>query len=92
VAALDKIPLKAVQAVTLGLPAGATQQVLRNYLESWRAIKPKTTGHDLKKRGLSPGPEYKTLLRKLRAAWLDGEIMTPEQEAALLDKLIKSVG
>jgi tRNA nucleotidyltransferase (CCA-adding enzyme) len=92
VAALDKIPLKAVQAVTLGLPAGASQQVLRNYLESWRAIKPKTTGHDLKKRGLPPGPEYKTLLRKLRAAWLDGEIKTPEQEAALLDKLFKSVG
>ncbi len=88
---LDKIPVKAVQAVYLGLPAGATQQVLRNYLESWRAIKPKTTGHDLKKRGLPPGPEYKTLLRKLRVAWLDGEVKTAKQEAALLDKLISSV-
>jgi tRNA nucleotidyltransferase (CCA-adding enzyme) len=81
--------LKAVQAVSLGLPSGATRQILRRYLESWRAIKPKTSGHDLKKRGLPPGPEYKTLLRKLRDAWLDGEITSVQEEIALLDKLSK---
>jgi tRNA nucleotidyltransferase (CCA-adding enzyme) len=91
VAALDKIPLKAVQAVFLGLPPGPTRQILHDYLETWRDIKPKTTGHDLKKRGLPPGPEYKNILRKLRAAWLDGEIYAPEQETALLDKLTKTV-
>jgi tRNA nucleotidyltransferase (CCA-adding enzyme) len=89
-AVLDKIPLKSIQAVYLGSPTGTTLQVLRNYLESWRTIKPKTTGHDLKKRGVPPGPEYKTILRKLRAAWLDGEVTTVEQEAVLLDKLIDS--
>jgi tRNA nucleotidyltransferase (CCA-adding enzyme) len=91
VAAMDKIPLKAVQAVSLGLPAGQAQQTLRSYLESWRFIKPRSTGHDLNKQGLPPGPEYKTLLRKLRAAWLDGEVKTVEEEIALLDKLIKNI-
>jgi tRNA nucleotidyltransferase (CCA-adding enzyme) len=91
VISLDKIPLKAVQAVSLGLPAGPARQSLRNYLETWRVVKPRTTGHDLKKRGLPPGPEYKTLLGKLRAAWLDGEIETVEEEMALLDKLAKSI-
>jgi tRNA nucleotidyltransferase (CCA-adding enzyme) len=89
VVALDKISRKAVEAVSLALPAGPARRTLLSYLESWRGIKPKTTGHDLKKRGLPPGPEYKTLLRKLRAAWLDGEVKTVEQEIALLDKLTK---
>jgi tRNA nucleotidyltransferase (CCA-adding enzyme) len=91
VAVLDKIPLKSVQAVFLGSPAGPTRQILRNYLETWRVIKPRTTGHDLKKRGLPPGPDYKTLLHKLRAAWLDGEVKTVEEEIAMLDKLSRPI-
>jgi len=87
VAVLDKIPLKAVQAVFLALPADPAQQQLRKYLETWRHIKPKTTGHDLKKRGLPPGPGYKSILRGLREAWLDGEVKTVDEEMAVLDKL-----
>jgi tRNA nucleotidyltransferase (CCA-adding enzyme) len=87
VVVLDKISLKAVQVVFLALPEGPTRRIFGSYLESWRGVKPKTTGHDLKKRGLPPGPEYKSILRKLRAAWLDGEVKTGEQELALLDTL-----
>ncbi len=87
VAKLDKIPLKAVQAVALALPEGPGRKTLDNYLETWRHIKPKTTGHDLIKRGMSPGPAYKTILHRLREAWLDGEVMTPKEELVLLDKL-----
>jgi tRNA nucleotidyltransferase (CCA-adding enzyme) len=89
VAVLDEIPLKAVQAVSLGLPDGPARQELHDYLETWRHIKPKTTGHDLKKRGLPPGPAYKSILRRLREAWLDGEVKTVIEEMALLDNLIK---
>jgi tRNA nucleotidyltransferase (CCA-adding enzyme) len=89
VAALDDIPLRAVQSVSLVLPAGPARQALHNYLETWRHIKPKTTGHDLKNRGLPPGPEYQSILRRLREAWLDGEVKTLEEEIILLDKLIK---
>ncbi len=89
VAVLDRISLKAVQTVFLALPAGPARRIFGTYLKSWRKVKPKTTGHDLKKRGLPPGPEYKSILRKLRAAWLDGEVNTVEQEIALLDKLTR---
>jgi len=89
VVVLDKIPLKAVQAVLLALPAGSGRQVLFDYLATWRHVRPKATGHDLKKRGLSPGPAYKSILQRLRAAWLDGEVSTVEEELRLLDKLIK---
>jgi tRNA nucleotidyltransferase (CCA-adding enzyme) len=89
VAVLDEIPLKAVQAVFLALPAGPVRQGLCDYLETWRHVRPRTTGHDLKKRSLPPGPAYQSILRRLRAAWLDGEVKTVDEEMALLDKLIK---
>jgi tRNA nucleotidyltransferase (CCA-adding enzyme) len=88
VAVLDGIPLKAVQVVFQALPDGPNRQVLKDYLETWWHVKPKTNGHELKKRGLQPGPAYKSILQRLRAAWLDGEIRTVEGEKALLDKLI----
>ena len=40
----------------------------------WRHVKPKITGNDLKKFGIEPGPKYQIILRKLRNAWLDGEV------------------
>ena len=87
VAVLDAVPLKAVQAVSLALPVGPARQQLRAYLETWRQVKPKTNGHDLKKRGLLPGPAYQSILRSLREAWLDGEVKTVDDEMALLEKL-----
>jgi len=91
VAVLDAVPLKAVQAVSLALSAGPARQELYDYLETWRHVKPKTTGHDLKKRGLPPGPVYQSILRRLREARLDGEVETVDEEMALLDKLTKKV-
>lgn len=89
VAVLDAVPLKAVQAVSLAQPAGARRQELHDYLETWRHVKPKTTGHDLKKRGLPPGPAYQSILQRLREAWLDGEVKTVDEEMVTLEKLIK---
>ncbi len=87
VAVLDAVPLKAVQTVFLALPAGPARQQLQKYLETWRHVKSKTTGHALLKRGLPPGPAYQSILRRLREAWLDGEVKTVEEEMVLLDKL-----
>jgi tRNA nucleotidyltransferase (CCA-adding enzyme) len=88
VAVLDDIPLKAVQAVFLALSDGPNRQVLTEYLETWQHIKPKTNGHELKKRGLQPGPAYRSILWHLRTAWLDGDVKTAKEEKVLLDKLI----
>jgi hypothetical protein len=59
------------------------------YLETWRQIKPRTSGHDLKERGQQPGPGYQSILRSLRDAWLDGKVKTNAEEMVLLEKLIK---
>jgi tRNA nucleotidyltransferase (CCA-adding enzyme) len=86
---LDEMPIRAVQAVFLALPDGPSRSALGDYLHTWRHVKPKTNGHTLQERGLEPGPEYRSILTRLRAAWLDGEVKSVAEEIRLLDGLTK---
>ncbi len=83
--ALEKLPLLSIYVVYLV----SHEKALLDYLSVWRHIKPHTTGEDLKKRGLVPGPRFGEILSQLRAAWLDGDVMFFEQESDLLERLIK---
>jgi tRNA nucleotidyltransferase (CCA-adding enzyme) len=82
---LEQLPSIAVYAVYLM----RQEPALRDYLVSWRNIKPTITGNDLKNRGLEPGPKFAEILRQLRAGWLDGVIRNKQDEKILLDKLIQ---
>ncbi len=81
---LDELPSIAVYAVWLA----TSEQPLCDYLENWQNVKPITSGDDLKKYGLVPGPKYKEILSRLRAAWLDGDVKTEEEEIKLRDHLV----
>ena len=85
---LEDVPDLAVYAVSLSAH-GKTKRALQRYLQTWRHVKPKTTGHELKKLGLPPGPKYQNILRQLRSAWLDGEINSEAEETKLLEKLLQ---
>lgn len=87
VARLDEVPLPAVIAVELFAPRGEARKILKNYISTWRNVKPNVTGHTLKKLGLEPGPVYQSILLALKNAWLDGEISSAQEEQALLKKL-----
>ncbi|NLC29995.1 MAG: CBS domain-containing protein, partial [Chloroflexi bacterium] len=65
-------------------------QPLRDYLDTYQRVKAHTTGEDLKARGLPPSPRYDTILKELKAAWLDGKINTYEEEISLLERLIEA--
>lgn len=82
---LEELPSIAVYAVYLM----RKEPALRNYLVHWRNIRPKITGNDLKERGLEPGPHFAEILRRLRAAWLDGEIINIEEEKIMLDQVLR---
>ena len=81
---LDGLPALAVYAVFLV----TKNENLREYLSSWRNIKPTINGNHLRQRGLEPGPRFAEILRRLRAAWLDGEVKSSEDENKLLEELI----
>ncbi len=85
---LDETPLQAIAAVCLLTENVQVQDALFVYLETWRHITPRTTGADLKKRGIAPGPKYHEILSRLRAAWLNGEVKDNQAEMSLLESLL----
>ena len=87
---LEDIPPLARYAVYSVTSDTQLKGILHKYVARWRKVSPSITGHDLRNRGLPPGPAYRNILKSLRDAWLDEIISTPEQENALLEKLIAS--
>jgi tRNA nucleotidyltransferase (CCA-adding enzyme) len=65
----------------------APSDLLLDYRGKWRQVRPTLTGDDLKAAGLRPGPLFGTILDRLRAAWLDGEIQSATEERALFERL-----
>jgi tRNA nucleotidyltransferase/poly(A) polymerase len=53
---------------------------------------PLLTGDDLAAHGIPPGPVYRTLLERLRAAQLDGEVRTIAEALALAERLWREAG
>jgi tRNA nucleotidyltransferase (CCA-adding enzyme) len=85
---LEGYSIKALEVVSSAVQDEEIKSILTHYLSEWWHLQPKTTGNDLKKLGIPPGPKYTEILRRLRAAWLDGEVRTEEGERALLKRLL----
>jgi tRNA nucleotidyltransferase (CCA-adding enzyme) len=85
---LEGYSIKALEVVSSAVQDEKVKDILTQYLSEWWYLRPKTTGDDLKKRGIPPGPKYAEILRRLRAAWLDGEVKTEVEEGALLKRLL----
>ena len=62
---------------------GRSNQML--YVEASGMRTPEGSGHDLKRRGFTPGPKFKAILRGLRNATLDGQIATTDEAIAWLE-------
>jgi tRNA nucleotidyltransferase (CCA-adding enzyme) len=80
----DRVLLAAWTAV----PEGIARSAISDYANRLRHLTTAIDGAALKARGLKPGPHFGAILRHLRAARLDGEIETPEQEEAMLQQLL----
>lgn len=68
------------------------QENLEKYLSNWRFLKPETTGYDLRRMDLPPGPVYSRILDKLRAAWINGEVTSSMEEKTCLQQYIRAEG
>jgi len=84
---LEKFSILSIKAVYLATDDPKQRELLLAYENSWSKITPSVSGHDLRARGLPPGPVYREILDGLRFAWLDGKINTLQEEAALLAEL-----
>ncbi|MCL4560382.1 MAG: CBS domain-containing protein [Chloroflexi bacterium] len=87
---LEEVPLPSLYAAFKTTEDPQLCALIESYVCKWRWLTPETTGETLRSLGLTPGPTYRTILKSLRSAWLDGEIDTPEQEHQMLAELIKN--
>ena len=86
---LDGYPEVALQAGwLLSTEKPQVQAKIAAYASDWRRRAPTISGDDLKEMGLAPGPRYRVLLDRLRFAWIDGEVGSANEEAALLRRLL----
>ena len=85
VARLDALSDVSVLALAVARPGWRAQA--ERYWREWRHVRPQTTGDDLIRRGLRPGPRFRELLWTLRAALLDGSV-SPDEETAWLDRAL----
>jgi tRNA nucleotidyltransferase (CCA-adding enzyme) len=89
VARMDEVTPLSLAGVFFAASNQAHKEMLYQYATRWRNVAPSITGHDLRARGLTPGPQYARILGSLRAAWLDEEIQSISEEKELLEKLIR---
>ncbi|MEJ2599633.1 MAG: CBS domain-containing protein [Anaerolineales bacterium] len=88
---LENLSPLARYAVYLACDNPHSKEQLYSYASKWRKVTPTIDGHDLQQRGLPPGPIYRTILERLRAAWLDGEVNNADEENQLLELLLREV-
>lgn len=85
---LDELPDTLLVAAWAIAPTALARENITQYAGKWRHIHATLTGDDLRRMGLKPGPSFGKLLGRLRQAWLDGDVNSPQQELAYLKRLI----
>lgn len=88
VAALDESSAEARLVVRVAEDNWLVRQRLDLYQRRLQHIRPALTGDDLHRMGVTPGPIYRRILAQVRGALLDGEISSPAEEIALVERLL----
>ena len=78
-ARLDGLPEEAIRAASLCADE-ERRALLEMYLTKWKDVKPFADGDALQRMGVPFGPRIGEILRRLRAAWLDGEVTSEAGE------------
>jgi tRNA nucleotidyltransferase (CCA-adding enzyme) len=90
VAVLRTLPFEMLPLLLARCPAMAVRNRVRQYLTTWRHVRPCLTGDDLKRFGIPQGPEIGRLLTRLLAVKLDGQAPTREAEEALIRTVLSA--
>ncbi|NPV75852.1 MAG: CBS domain-containing protein [Anaerolineae bacterium] len=88
---LESTPRPALYAIYCQGTSPEVKHLIEKYLTDWQYIQIITDGKVLKAIGVTPGPIYSRILATLRAARLDGQIKTDEEEQALLSQMVRAI-
>ena len=85
---LRHIPFPALRLLSVMEPDRVRSRIVL-YLNNLAQVKIRTTGSDLQRMGLAPGPEYRRILDRVLCARIDGRVQTPEEEQRLVGSLVR---
>ncbi len=81
---LEPFPLAAVVACALVAAQSRAERMMGRYLAEWRYVKASLDGRALGRLGVARGPAMSDVLRLLKAARVDGEASSREEEVELV--------
>lgn len=84
---LEAVPVEGVLYLMAKSRDEDIRKNLSKFLTKYRDQNPDISGRDLKAMGVEPGPLYGLILRRVRAACLDGEAACREDQLALARRL-----
>lgn len=87
---LDAMPLEGVLFFMAKFKQEDTRRDLSQYLTRLKDAELDISGRDLKQAGLPEGPAYGEILKKIRAAMLDGEASCREDQLTLVDRFVNN--
>jgi tRNA nucleotidyltransferase (CCA-adding enzyme) len=80
------------EVIILLLAKYKTSKLLKNikvFFDALNGTRIFTSGHDLRRLGVTPGPAYQELFAKVLEAKLNGKVSTKIEELELIRKLVK---
>ncbi|NLE44341.1 MAG: CBS domain-containing protein [Chloroflexi bacterium] len=89
---LSPYPASVLAIHWIAVDDALTRQRLLRYQFEWRHVQSEITGEDLIGMGLHPSPQFGSLLRAVRAARLDGQVSSREEEIDMVRKLLHGEG
>jgi tRNA nucleotidyltransferase (CCA-adding enzyme) len=90
--ALKDVPLEALVFYLMEFDTPKQTNLLVTYLTQHRDLNPAVTGGDLKILGLRPGPQFGSILARVREALIVGEISADKEAQIQFVKNLISAG
>jgi len=84
---LEPLPVEGALYLMARNPREPLQKYVSLHLTTLRSKKVEVTGNDLKALGVSPGPRYAAILRRVLAAVIDGQAVCRAEQLALAGRL-----
>ncbi|MFA5142732.1 MAG: CBS domain-containing protein [Candidatus Omnitrophota bacterium] len=88
---LEPLSFEAILFIMAKTESGKVRGRIEDFFRKFNGARVAIKGEDIKKMGLKPCPQYKTILDKVLLAKLDGKVGTRARELAYAARLVKKV-
>ena len=85
---LEPLPHEVFICIMAKTGSSIVRRRIRKFFTTYSGVELKIKGHDIKREGILPGPQYKEILRKVLYEKLDAKLTTKKDELKCMRKVI----